>query len=115
MSQQLTLRTLVDAAMQQIETYKHPDIGDAKERLNGVLVAAGLGDITKDYIESLNEYNGILYIETSWSARGCPNNSSYELPVSVIDAANPVEAAKAWGLDQRIISARNRLDSAERE
>jgi hypothetical protein len=97
-----TLKELINKAISDIDLYKHPDIDEAKARLDELLVAAGLGTIKGDYLSDLDMYNNKLHIRTEWSARGCANHSDYELPISILEAEDPIKAATVWGLQQKI-------------
>ena len=109
----MNLRQLIDNAISQLNIYKTPDIDECKSRLNEILKVSQLGGINYDKIEKMTENNQVLTIDTSWSARGCSNTSSYELPVSIIDAQDPLIAAKAWGWEKRINEAQSKLDDAK--
>lgn len=107
-----TMREIIETAMEQLDTYKHPDVDEAKARIHELLVAAKLGGIDCDCLEKLSERSGNLRIETSWSARGCSNSSDYNLPSFIIDADDPVEAATLWGLDRQSAEATERIGAA---
>lgn len=110
----MNTRQLFDDACSQISTYKHPDIDEAQKMLHEILMAAGLGGIQHDCIERLDEYDGTIYIDTSWSARNCAQTSSYRFPSRIIDSEDPLRAAKIWGLNKKIDDAtieRNRYMS----
>ena len=111
----MTFRQEFDNACHQINTYKHPSIGEFKEKLSSILEAADIGGITHDCLESLDEDDDTIYIETTWSARGCNQSSSYQLPSFIIDAEDPLKAAKIWGLEKKIGETTHRLNAAKRD
>lgn len=94
-----TLRQLLDEASSSISIYKNPNIDEAQERLNEVLEAAGLGSTGRDHIAAIDEcigMGGYFEIRTEWSARCCAQTSEYRLPTSIVDAQDPVQAARSW-------------------
>ncbi len=114
------LRAIIEAAQHQIDTFRSPDISEADARLDELLVAAELGSIRHDRIERISEHEGILHIHTSWSARGCTNTSDFEFPTAILDAPDPIAAAKEYGHKKRVseaeyevTKARNALARAE--
>lgn len=107
-----TLRDLIDEAAWAISRYKSPDVRECKERLSEVLEAAGLGSISHDCLESIDECDGHICIETSWTARGCSNTSSFRIPASIVDADDPVRAATEWGLRKKIATAQGQAARA---
>ena len=72
----------------------------AKDELKGsldkLLQAAGLGSIALDHLEQYYRSDEYLYITTTWSCRGCTNSSDYKIPLSIIDAKDPMAAAVAY-------------------
>jgi hypothetical protein len=98
----MTNREIFEAAVSQFNTYKHANIDEAEALLNSILEAAGLGSLTHETIESIDEFSGNIYIETSYSCRGCADTSSYKFPSSILDAADPIKAARIWGLKEKI-------------
>lgn len=124
-----TLRELIEDAEQRVRVYINPSIGDCHEALDKILQAAGLGGITHDRIIYLDIDNERVRIETEWSVHGIdipskpkfPVSLEFEIPVSIIDAADPILAAKKWGHEKKLKQlrvevqrAKNVLNSAER-
>lgn len=107
-----TLRELVAQAASDLSMYKHPNIDEAKNRLNKIIEAAGLGSIAHDTVESIDFYGENVRIETSWSVRGCENTSDYVFPVNLLDAADPIKAATVWGLNEKIANEERELGYA---
>jgi hypothetical protein len=108
------LKELIEKASDDISTFKYPNIDECQSSLSKILTAAGYGSIVNDKIESLDIRKGILRIETTWYARGCSNSSDYDIPMSVIEAEDPIKAATIWGLTERINKAEHELANAQR-
>ena len=98
----MNLRELIDDATHQLNTFKHPSIDEARERLSELLEAADLGSIKHDHLESIEERDNDLLIETSWSTRGCESTSSFRIPLIWLDAEDPIKVAKIWGINKKI-------------
>jgi hypothetical protein len=109
----MTLRELLEKAEHDISTYKHPNITEVKQRLDELLLASGQGSIEHDTIEELTVDEDGVTIETSWFACGHRDTGTLFLPPSVIDAEDPIKAAKIFGLDEKIEKITRDLSDAE--
>jgi hypothetical protein len=102
-------RQLLEDAESQLDTYKHPDIDEFQEKFSELLEAAEAGSLKHDRVESIRVRDSwgtkMIEIRTSWSARNCAQTSEYSLPYSVIEAPDPLKAAKIWGLEKKIAEA----------
>lgn len=107
------LRELIDEASSSISSYKRPNVDEAQQALNDVMMAAGLPGIMHDSLDDIDEEGGMLHISTSWSSRGCACGETYRLPSFIIDAEDPIAAAKAWGKEQAINKAQGMVDKAK--
>jgi hypothetical protein len=106
------LRDLIEAAEVAISTYRRPNVGEAKERLSEVLRAAGMGGIGQfDSIDSISEEAGAFHIRTSYTVRGCEGGDNFELPSPIVDADDPLAAARKWGLEQQISATEDRVNN----
>lgn len=102
---QKSLRRLVDKASSQLSQLKNPDVSEAQARLHEVLMAAQIGGIQHNHLTSIEERGGMLVIDSTYPARGHTNTADHEIPLSVIDAKDPVAAARRWGAEQRVAKA----------
>lgn len=107
------LRQLINDASSALDVYKSPNIDEALERIDALLIAAGLGSIKHDHVVRIDENSDHFEIYTEWSARGCAQTSEYELPYSIVDAADPLAAAVTWARSQAMAKAQRRIDEAE--
>ncbi len=108
-----TLRQLLDEAESAISIYKHPDLDELRPRLNEVLGAAGLGTTGSDHITAIYEHTGqggYFEIRTEYSVRCCAQSDTFCLPKSIVDAADPVQAARAWKHDKTVSDAEAEVD-----
>ena len=110
-----SLREILEKAEIDLDNYKHPDVSEAQDRLNDLLVEAGLGNISQDRLEYLSIGNEKVYIVTRYSIRSCEQEDRFEFPVSVIDAEDPIAAIKAFAKTKRIAEARRRFAEATEE
>jgi hypothetical protein len=115
----LSLRELIDEAIDDFETYKNPDVSDVQDMLHEILVAGDMGGISHDKLESLYWRRSgkidVLTINTSYSVRSCNKTAEHEIPVSIIDAPDPIYAVKELSLNKKVAVARNRMLRAEEE
>lgn len=109
-----TLRELIDEAQFQLDTYKHPHIDDVKTRLNEILQAANIGEIANDTLVALSTSRYSLTISTEYMVKGCRQIADYIIPLSIIDADDPVYAAKVWSADQEVDVAERAVEIATR-
>ncbi len=110
-----TLREIIEEASSAIDTYKHPQISEARDRLNGIIKAAGLGDIERESIDSISFHKDTVAIRTTYSVRSCQGNEEYIFPESILDAADPVAAAKRFGIQKKVDDAQEKVDEARRD
>jgi hypothetical protein len=103
------LRASIGQAIRDIATYKTPDVSNVQAQLDSILRAAGLHGIAKDVLDALHFQDGDLHIDSSWGARGNICSGMKRVPESVIDADDPLAAAKLWGSDQRIKNAKGKI------
>ena len=108
------LRKLVEKAEHDIGYYRGPDISEAKDVLHAIISAAGLGGIADDEVTGLGIEDGMVEIATRYSVRGCEQTDSYAFPEFLLDAADPVAAARTWGLERRRMELVSKIDEAAR-
>lgn len=108
-----SLRSLISDASSALCIYKSPDIDEALERIDALLIAAKLGSIQHDRVVRIDENDDHFEIHTEWSARGCAQTSEYELPYAIVDAADPLAAAVSWARSQAMAKAQSSIDKAQ--
>lgn len=97
----MTPREIIETAAQALDVYKDPDVTECEELLNLIFVAARLGGISYDTLNSVRFHRGEVYVKTTYSDGRCSQQDSYQFPESIIDAADPVSAATVWGLEKK--------------
>jgi hypothetical protein len=110
-----TLREIIEEAASAIDTYKHPDISEARDRLNEIIKAAGLGSIEHESIDDISFHKGNVAIRTTYSVRSCLSSEEYILPESILDDVDPVAAARRFGLQKKVDDAQEKVDEARRD
>lgn len=110
----MNLRTLLDDAERQVNTYKHPNIVQFREAINEVLEAADLGSTGNDEITGIDEYDDTIRIRTIWCVRGCECSGDFELPSFIIDSEDPIKTAKIWSLEKQIVSCERALEQSKK-
>ena len=96
---------LISDAISKHDTFRSPDISEAANLIDSILIAAGEGSIRYDEIEDLSMYGGSVHIDTRYTVRGCSDSQSYSFPISILEAADPIKAATIWGLNKKISKA----------
>jgi hypothetical protein len=105
------LRDLLEKAERDINTFKHPNVDEAQLWLHNILVAAGLPGINLDSLDHLYIGDEDVCVTTSWSVRSCADSDTYRFPTFIIDAADPIKAARVWGLEAKLEDMRDQLNS----
>lgn len=109
-----SFRQIINNAIASMHTLRYPDTEEVELRLNEILIAAKLGDISDDHLVYLDISNGKVKIRTEYSVRGCDQSDDYEFPEFIIDNENPVHAATLWGLEQRFRKANLNIEENKR-
>lgn len=110
-----TLREVVEEASSAINTYKSPSIREARDALNTIIKAAGLGNLEYESIDGISIHDGTVEVNTTYSTRGCVQSGEYVFPEFLLEEADPAAAAKRWGLEMKVSAAQERVDEARRE
>lgn len=108
-----SLRQCIDDASSALDVYKSPDIDEALERINALLIAAHLGSIEHDHVARIEQRKNHYEIHTEWSARGCAQTSEYALPYIIVDAHDPIVAAVTWARAQAMDKAQRSINKAQ--
>lgn len=110
-----TLIEMVEEAVSKVNTYKYPDIYDVIIRLDEILVALDQSTVTGDHIDDMYLGEDTLYINTSWSARGCECSGQVEIPLFILKEADPLRAAKIYRMGERVHAARSAVINLNRQ
>lgn len=102
----MTLYEMTVAAESALAIYKHPNLDDWIAAIDPVLKAAGEFTIGRDTVADISISNQTLTIETHYSVRGCAQANSICIPLSVIQAENPLQAATGYRLNCELTEAR---------
>lgn len=108
-----TLFDVICQASSALSVYRSPDIDEALERIDALLIASGEGSIANDHVVRIDQQRDRFVIHTEWSARNCAQTSRYDLPYSIVKADNPLAAAVTWARTQAIAKAERRLEEAK--
>jgi hypothetical protein len=114
-------REILEQAILDMNTYKHPNLYEAREILDSLFINSAIGVLgDQDTIDSIfeeddpfgNSKGSYFYIKTSWSSRGCEQGEEYCIPSYIIDAEDPVKAAIKYRLDKALAKAQANVLSA---
>lgn len=103
------LLDLIETAQHQLEYYKRPDVDEVQERLDQILKAGGLSGISWDKLESLDIRNDTLYIRTSYEVRCCAQTGSFEIPMVVVMADDPISEMKKLAKEREFEKVRQEV------
>lgn len=110
----MTLYDQTLVAESEVATYRSANIDDWIAVIDPVLKAAGECTIGSDKVDDVSVSADTVTINTSYSVRCCLQTNSMRIPVSILRADNPIQAATRYRLDMEIADAKNRLASAHR-
>lgn len=105
----MNLYDLTLEAEQQLATYRSPDVDEWRKQIDLVLDAAGEGCLGHDHIDNLTVGDEYLHIRTSYTVRCCECNNDYSLPIFILKAENPVQAATIFSLNSEISRVESQL------
>lgn len=98
-------------AAHKVSMYKNPDLADFQDKLDAILEAAGLPCTGGEHISSMQLSEDTLYITTSWSVRCCDQESEYQIPLSILEAEDPLAAARIFKTSSRVAELRELAES----
>lgn len=106
---------LVKEAITNMNTYKKPNILEADTFLKRLIKAAGLAIQDKDILECLDIEEDMLYVTYSWTSRGCVQSETHALPLNLVLAENPENAAETWGKEVKLQDLLNKKNVKQKE
>ena len=105
-------RTL--AAESDVSTYRSANIDEWIAAIDPVLKAAGECAIGSDKVDDITVSAKKLTIRTSYSVRCCAQTNDMSLPISILEADNPIQAATRYRLGKELAEAKARLATTQR-
>ena len=109
----MTLLALTQTAAAAVDTFRHPNIEDWRLAIDPVLEAAGEPGVGQDKVDSMVLSESELHIETSYVLRGCECSNRITLPLSILEASDPLRAAKQFRLQGAIADAKCDIKAAQ--
>lgn len=91
-------RELLEQAADDCHRLRAPNTEEARLLLNTFFEAAGLPTIENEKITAIRFSAKSLEVETYYSVRSCDMDNLYEIPISIIDAPDPLRAARHFKL-----------------
>ena len=76
---------------------------ELQEFIFPIIKAAGIGEPRGEWITRIETYNGNLNVTTEWSARNCSNNSDYKIPMSILNAKDPIAEAEKYKRNKELL------------
>lgn len=113
------LRFLLEEASSAVQTYIRPNLEQLRLWLNPVLTALGEGSIRRDdkvvVLEERPTSEPHWYIRTTYYIRGCECEDVFHLPSAIVDAADPLEAARDAKSARDLATAEHEVNRLEAE
>ncbi len=91
---------------------REPDFGDCSRRLDEITGAAGLGTIGDAILGEVYIRGGEVFALKIDTFRGRERGQWFVFPERILDADDPVEAARLWGLERKVEEASHGRDHA---
>ncbi len=108
------LRALIEQAERDIEIHGHVRVPGLQERLNEVLVAAGLESTRQDPITEIQIHSDEVSLRRVWQAGSCEYHERHDFPEFIVDAPDPVVAATRWRLEGERAGTARAIEDARR-
>ena len=105
-------RTL--AAESDVSTYRSANIDEWIAAIDPVLQAAGECAIGGDKVDDITVSAKTLAIRTSYSVRCCAQTNDMSLPISILEAENPIQAATRYRVGRELAEAKAHLATTQR-
>lgn len=105
------LRVLLEQAASDLQKYSHPDIALAKEHLCEIISSTHGINIAHDTIEQIDFEDDLVSIKVSpygalpRSSRSLSRSETISIPVSIVDAIDPIKQSKIIGIQRQISEA----------
>lgn len=109
----MTLYELTQEAINQFDTYRYPNLSVWVEKIDEVLSALHESTIGGDKIENLYLSDDTLQIGTAYSVRSCVCSNDMFVPMSVLQAEDPVKEANRYYLAREYEKAQSMVRSAQ--
>lgn len=110
----ITLYELTVEAGKKVEQYRHPNLKAWIQAIDPVLEAAGANKVGADHVDHITVDDEGVNIQTAYTVRGCEQTQYMELPMAILKADNPVQAATQYRLEEALKDARYQLSVAEK-
>jgi hypothetical protein len=110
----MNLYDLTLAAQSAVNTYRNPDIVDWIIAIDPVLTAAGQGSIGTDTVQEIEVSNHSVTIRTAYTVRGCDDTAEMTLPLTVVNAEDPLKEAHRYQLTEALAVAKHQAADAQR-
>lgn len=108
------LRALIEQAVRDIQIHGHIRVAGLQERLNEVLLAAGMESTRQDPITEMQIHADEVSIRRVWQAGSCEYHDCHDFPEFIVDAPDPVAAATRWRLEGEREGTARAIDEAKR-
>jgi len=107
-----TIREQIDAGIHQLKVFKKPDLTEVTASLKLLVTQCELGKLRGEIVSM--EYGDEVLIVGVVDHRRDSEYEEFDIPLEVIDAADPAVAAQVYANEQKIWNYKNWIASWER-
>ena len=111
----MNLYDLTLAAESKVSTYRSANIDEWCAAIDPVLKADGECVVGGDKVDDISVSESTLTIRTSYSVRCCAQTNDMSIPVDILKAGNPVQAATRYRISRELAEAKSRLAATQRD
>ncbi|HET8685551.1 MAG TPA: hypothetical protein VFM18_02665 [Methanosarcina sp.] len=112
----MNLYELTLKAANDLSIYKNPDISEWIAAINPILIAMGHNEITEyDTVTEIDVYSSFVSIRVEGIGKLYGNADFFEIPLSVLKAANPIKEAKIDSVCIGIQKTKKKIQEIEKD
>lgn len=108
-----SLEEIIHDAINQVDTFRHPDLEIFRKRINLICESAGLSSTCGDTITRISWYKEYLEIDTEYYTRNCHQTDNIKIPNSILKANDPIETAKEYRKNEELKKAYSEIQGCE--
>ena len=105
----MNLLDLTKKAIDQLDTYKYPNIDKWIDAIDPILIEIGQPKINKDEVLSIRLSTDNLHITTSYSVMCCERFNYIKVPLYIISSNKPIKEARIYNLKSKLAISRGKL------
>ena len=105
----MNLLDLTKKAIDQLDTYKYPNIDEWIAVIDPILEELDTHTINKDKVVSISLFTDKLHITTTYSVMCCERFNYIKVPLYIISSNKPIKEARIYNLKSKLAISRGKL------